>query len=67
MDPLILAPSNSPLQYPLHGFKVAPLQQSTIPGKMFYHVNYSKSTARLKCENAHFPRFGFARAKKASV
>ncbi|XP_073670214.1 beta-1,4 N-acetylgalactosaminyltransferase 1-like [Paramisgurnus dabryanus] len=32
MEPLVLAASNSPLQYPIHGFILAPLQKSIIPG-----------------------------------
>ncbi|XP_051987196.1 beta-1,4 N-acetylgalactosaminyltransferase 1-like [Xyrauchen texanus] len=32
LDTLILAPSNSPFQYPIQGVKVEPLQKSVIPG-----------------------------------
>nr|XP_055050488.1 beta-1,4 N-acetylgalactosaminyltransferase 1-like isoform X1 [Misgurnus anguillicaudatus]XP_055050489.1 beta-1,4 N-acetylgalactosaminyltransferase 1-like isoform X1 [Misgurnus anguillicaudatus]XP_055050490.1 beta-1,4 N-acetylgalactosaminyltransferase 1-like isoform X1 [Misgurnus anguillicaudatus] len=32
VEPFVLAASNSPLQYPIHGFILAPLQKSIIPG-----------------------------------
>ncbi|XP_030649686.1 beta-1,4 N-acetylgalactosaminyltransferase 2-like, partial [Chanos chanos] len=51
LDVLLVAPSNSPLQYPIHGFTVEPLTKSLIPGlavhagtrelyKVFLSVSY---------------------------
>ncbi|XP_065108640.1 beta-1,4 N-acetylgalactosaminyltransferase 2-like [Paramisgurnus dabryanus] len=33
---ILIAPANSPLQYPVRGFSVAPLQKSLIPGLALY-------------------------------
>nr|XP_055050504.1 beta-1,4 N-acetylgalactosaminyltransferase 2-like isoform X7 [Misgurnus anguillicaudatus] len=33
---ILIAPANSPLQYPIRGFNVAPLQKSLIPGLALY-------------------------------
>lgn len=32
---LILAPANSPLQYPITGFTIPPLKKSIVPGTGF--------------------------------
>lgn len=39
-DVLILAPANTPLQYPMRGFRVTPLNKTRIPGESDFSVIY---------------------------
>ncbi|XP_030649797.1 beta-1,4 N-acetylgalactosaminyltransferase 2-like, partial [Chanos chanos] len=57
LDVLLIAPSNSPLQYPIHGFTVEPLTKSLIPGlavgaqnRALYKVSLSVSSGVLSVE-----------------
>ncbi|KAG5831944.1 hypothetical protein ANANG_G00285860 [Anguilla anguilla] len=58
LNQLLLAPANSPLQYPIQGFIVSPLQKSLIPGlgvhgvqKQNYQVTLSVSSGVLAVES----------------
>ncbi|XP_030649103.1 beta-1,4 N-acetylgalactosaminyltransferase 2-like [Chanos chanos] len=57
LDVLLIAPSNSPLQYPVHGFTVEPLKKTPIPGlavhsteRTVYKVSLSVSSGVLSVE-----------------
>ncbi|XP_030649109.1 beta-1,4 N-acetylgalactosaminyltransferase 2-like [Chanos chanos] len=58
LDVVLIAPSNSPLQYPSHGFTVEPLTKSLIPGlavhaqkRALYKVSLSVSSGVLSVES----------------
>ncbi|XP_066497766.1 beta-1,4 N-acetylgalactosaminyltransferase 2-like [Hoplias malabaricus] len=58
LNKIVLAQPNSPLQYPIHGFKVIPLRKSLIPGlsvhareKEAYKVSLSVHKGVLSAEN----------------
>ncbi|XP_028834220.1 beta-1,4 N-acetylgalactosaminyltransferase 1-like isoform X2 [Denticeps clupeoides] len=58
LDLLLLAPANSPLQYPIQGFTVAPLKKTPIPGlgvyassSHHYKVSLAVSRGVLTVEN----------------
>uniref|UniRef100_A0A8C4CCY5 Glycosyltransferase 2-like domain-containing protein n=1 Tax=Denticeps clupeoides TaxID=299321 RepID=A0A8C4CCY5_9TELE len=38
---ILIAPSNSPLQYPAHGFSVVPLKITSIPGMLLIIMSYT--------------------------
>ncbi len=39
-DVLILAPANTPLQYPMRGFRVTPLNKTPIPGESDFSQSF---------------------------